>query len=237
MKSDYKDYTDELKRKFAAEGLQSLEVCEILELIFAFTVGKSSDTRALAERLAEHFHNSLSGVLDAPFSELMGIRGMNENTAVLLKLMPELFKVYNSEMMGCGVVMKTAKQFGNYFMPKYIGVKNELAYVACLDKNYRLRHCELLGCGDFATVNINQRSIIGALLKSDARYIVLSHNHTNGLAVPSEKDIIATERIYEIANFVGVELLDHIIVADNDFVSMRVNCRQSWMKPKNDGEV
>lgn len=232
MQSDYKNYTDGLKHKFDAEGLKSFRICEILELIFACTVGKSNDMRELAERLTEYFHNSLSAIMNASFSELMSIDGMNDNTAALLKLLPELFKIYNAEMMGCGVVMKTAKQFGNYFIPKYIGVKNEVAYAACLDKNYRLKHCELLGYGDFSTVNINSRSIISVLIKNEAKYLVLSHNHTNGIAVPSEKDIVATETIRETANFVGVELLDHIIVADNDFVSMRTDCKWNEIKNK-----
>ena len=67
---------------------------------------------------------------------------------------------------------------------------------------------------------VSSRSVVETALRFNAAHVVLAHNHPNGVALPSEEDLHTTDRLYNALAGVTVHLVDHIIVADNDYVSM-----------------
>ena len=67
---------------------------------------------------------------------------------------------------------------------------------------------------------LNLRRLVENALLASASAVILSHNHPSGIALPSTEDYVTTERVQEALRMVGVTLVDHIIVADDDFVSM-----------------
>jgi len=80
--------------------------------------------------------------------------------------------------------------------------------------------CRAIEEGDVNSTRVSIRKIVDVALTEKASSVVLAHNHTSGVAVPSEDDVLATYRIAGALQFVDVVLLDHVVVADNDFVSM-----------------
>ena len=71
-----------------------------------------------------------------------------------------------------------------------------------------------------SSANLNIRRVVELALLTSASAVVLAHNHPSGVALPSEEDQIATQQVREALATIGVVMVDHIIVADNDFVSM-----------------
>ena len=90
----------------------------------------------------------------------------------------------------------------------------------CLDTKGTLLSFEFLCEGDITSVGLSQRALAKEALKTNATAVVLCHNHPNGIAVPSDSDISLTEQSAKTLSNIGVQLIDHIIVADTDFVSM-----------------
>ena len=90
----------------------------------------------------------------------------------------------------------------------------------CLDAKGVLLSFDFLSEGDISSVGMSSRELAKAVLKSNATAAVLCHNHPNGIALPSDSDVLLTKQAAETLSNIGVQLIDHIIVCDTDFVSM-----------------
>ena len=105
-------------------------------------------------------------------------------------------------------------------MELFAGEKNETVYQLCLDRKGKLLVCKRLGEGGVNSALLDIRKIMENAILSSASGVILSHNHPSGIALPSADDYAATDSVKQALATIGVELVDHIIVADNDYVSM-----------------
>ena len=96
----------------------------------------------------------------------------------------------------------------------------ETVFLLCLDAKCKVLCCKEVGEGSVNSAAISVRRIVEVALASNATTVVLAHNHPSGLAIPSEEDIPTTRRVAAALNTVEIILADHIVVADDDFVSM-----------------
>ena len=99
--------------------------------------------------------------------------------------------------------------------------RNEVMYQLCLDAKGRLLKRFKINEGNSGGVDFDVRKIAVNALSSNAVSVVLAHNHPSGLALPSQEDCAGTEEVREALAAIGVALADHIIVADNDYISFR----------------
>ena len=120
-------------------------------------------------------------------------------------------------------ILSDTEQAGAYFLDLFLGEREEKLYEACLDAKGRLLACHLVAEGDTESVQLNMRKIVENALKCGASSVLLAHNHPSGVALPSPADNATTLSVFDALRTVGVELADHIIVADDDFVSLRHN--------------
>ncbi len=204
--------------RFLTDGLDGFAEHNILELLLFFAL-PLKDTNPLAHQLMERF-GSLSGVLDASYEELCRVPGVGHNTATLLKLMPPLFRRYQMSRTATDTCLDTIEKAGNYLMPRFLGQKNEIVYLLCLDAKCKILCCRALFEGTVNVAQINTRRVVETALNFNASSVILAHNHLSGIALPSPEDEETTLILYEALSAVGVRLVDHIIVADEDFVSL-----------------
>ena len=196
--------------RFLEEGLDSFEEHNVLELLLFLSV--------LAHRLIDAF-GSLAGVLEAPYSELLQIEGVGENTAALIKLMPEMARAYLSRERE-EICLDSTEKAGRYLLPRFIGRREETVFLVCVDAKCRVLSCGMLHRGSVNASEVNLRKIIAAALNYDAAGVILAHNHPGGVALPSPEDLDTTRRVRSVLEAMGVQLMDHIIVADGDYVSL-----------------
>ena len=102
-------------------------------------------------------------------------------------------------------------------------MKQEELYEACLDAKGKLLTCCRVAEGSVDSVSVNVRRIVENALRFGASNVILSHNHPSGVALPSGEDERMTLAVWDALHTVDIELVDHIIVADGDFVSLRLN--------------
>lgn len=95
-----------------------------------------------------------------------------------------------------------------------------MVYLLCLDRKGKLLSCKRMGEGGIASAGLDIRKLLETALLTSASAVILSHNHPSGVALPSADDFTATERAKTALESIGVQLADHIVVADGDFVSM-----------------
>ncbi len=184
-----------LRKRFLDHGLENFADHEVLELLLCFCIPRV-DVNPLAHRLIDQF-GGLEEVLCAPAEELGQVKGVGEQAVTLLRLIyPAYHKARFSGNSRPQILNSTAKA-GNYLLSLFAGVREERMYQLCLDAKGKLLQCRLLSA------------------------VVLSHNHPSGVALPSREDMTTTRLAADALRTVDVQLIDHIIVADEDFVSMR----------------
>lgn len=191
---------------------------KILELLLFYCVGRV-DTNPIAHELIAKY-GSVAGVLDAPVEELAAFKGLSERSAVLLKLIMPIAQRYIYDKQEQKPTFCSLEGIGKYMLANFLGETREKVGVMCLDTKGSLLSFEFLGEGDIASVGLSQRALAKEALKTNATAVVLCHNHPNGIAVPSDSDVSLTEQSAKTLSNIGVQLIDHIIVADTDFVSM-----------------
>ena len=152
--------------------------------------------------------------------ELVQVPGVKETTAALLKLIPAMARRYLIEKTSADEVVDTPAAAGRFFIPYFLGAREERLYALHLDARRRPLGCQELSRGVINSVEINARLIASAALGKNACYVLLAHNHLSGVALPSAEDECSTKRLRAALQLVGVTLTDHVIVAGCHYVSM-----------------
>ena len=212
-----------LRSRFLAHGLDALQDHEVLELLL-FYAQPRKDTNALARVLLKHF-GSIAAVLEAPLAELKAIGGIGENAAILLRLITPLSRRYLLSRTEKSVCLTSSQACGEYLLPYFFGATEELVYLLCLDAKCKVLACRLLQAGSVNSAAVPLRNAAEIAMACNASAVILAHNHTSGLALPSRADIEVTEQLRAALDPLEIQLVDHIIVADDEFVSMMDSSR------------
>ena len=214
----HEGHRERLRARFMRDGLDSFEPHNVLEMLLFYSIPRK-DTNEAAHLLMERF-GSLSGVLDAPYEELVKIKGVSENTACLLKFITPLCRYYNTDKTERRFKATSTEAIGKYLMDRYVGITEETVSILGVDNICRVTGFEVLGKGGVNAVGFSSRNVMEAVLRMRATNVILCHNHPGGLALPSQQDMLSTVRIRDLLNTIGVRLLDHIILVEGDFISM-----------------
>lgn len=207
------------REQFIRHGLDAFADHEVLELLLYYAIPRQ-DTNTIAHALITRF-GSLEKVLAAPAEELEKIPGIGRNAAVLLCLVPEVVRRARLSSAAGETVLDTSERIGTYFVELFTAQSREVMYQLCLDAKGRLLCCCKLSEGDASSVGLNLRRLVENALRSGAVLVALAHNHPSGLPFPSPEDRAATIQARDALDTMGIRLVDHIIVADDDFISMR----------------
>ena len=216
--SIHKGHRERLKMRFLEEGLDNFSDIQVLELLLFYVIPRR-DTNPIAHALLNRF-GSLTQVLEAEVEELKKVEGIGQETAVFLHLLPSVGRYYLVDKTVQCRILRTIDQCGEYLLPFFFGRKVETVFLLCLDAKCKVLCCKEVGEGSVNSAGISIRKIVETALGSNATSVVLAHNHPSGVAVPSIEDAQTTYRIAAALRAVDVHLVDHIVVADGDYVSM-----------------
>lgn len=217
----HKGHRQRMKTRFLEHGADSLDDHQLLELLLFFALPRV-DTNPLAHELLERF-GSIDAVLDASPDELKSVSGLGGNAAALLKLIPAVGRRYLTAKNSVGSILASTEEAGRFLLPRFLGRRDETVMLVCLDTKMKAVSCRTIASGDVSAAHISVRKVVEQALAQNAPFVLLAHNHVNGLALPSAEDVATTRRLEEALALVGVTLVDHIIVAGDDFVSLREN--------------
>lgn len=217
----HKGHRMRLKEHFLADGIDSFELHNALELLLFYALPRM-DTNVIAHNLINTF-GSISAVFDAPFKELIKVDMVSENAATLLKLIPSMARVYLTDKHSDVRVFDNPKVIGEYFIDRFIGYTNEIVYLMLLDSSLQLIACEKISEGSVSTAGISIRTVVDLVVKHNACAVVLAHNHPRGIAVPSADDLAVTSRMKLAMKTLEIRFVDHIIVSQNDYVALIAN--------------
>jgi DNA repair protein RadC len=207
-----------VKELFLKTGLDSFSSHAVLELLLYYAIPRK-DTNTIAHELIRRF-GSLAGVFDAPMEELLKVKGIGKSAAVLIKMVPQLCRLYEENLDSGKTVICSYDDAGKYFSKKFIGRQNEVVMLMLLDSRNRILYCDTVSEGSATTANIYIKTVVRLAVRYNAVYAVLAHNHPSGECLPSKQDLDTTRWVYSALQTVEVQMIDHIIVSGNDYFSM-----------------
>ena len=199
-------------------GLDDFAPHNVLEFLLFYSIPRG-DTNPIAHRLIDAF-GSLSGVLDATPEELMKVSGVGESTAILISMIPQMARKYLEDKADAVNVVGGCGDIGAYLLPKFVGRTNEALMMVSIDNKNKVISCSVVAEGTVDSAKVSRRKVMEEAMKVKATRVILAHNHPRGVAVPSAEDVAMTREIGRLFAQVGIELVDHIIIADDDYVSM-----------------
>lgn len=211
-------HRERMRERFRKDGLTNFAPHEVLEILLYYCVPRH-DTNAIGHKLIKRF-KTLNGVFHAPVKELEKIEGIGPGTAEYLKLVGELCQYAGHEQDVINEFLCADTDYNRYFRSLFTGKKNELLYLLCLDAKCMVIDHFLIAEGSVNYVNLPVRKIVDIAITANAASVVLAHNHPGGFALPSGDDIQATINLGKILKAVDVTLVDHLIFAQGDSISM-----------------
>jgi len=218
---DYIEHRKRLREKFLKAGAEGFHDYELLELLLTFAIPRV-DVKPAAKALMKRF-GTLNAVLDATQSELQSVSGMGPASAVLIRLVKELFSAYLAERMEGKDVLSSPLAVVDFARVKLAGLPHEAFMVIYLNVKNRVIDHEVLQEGTVDRAIVYPREIIKAALTHKATGLLLSHNHPSGDPEPSQEDKHLTRSVIEAARTVEIKVLDHIIVGKNGYFSFQEN--------------
>lgn len=215
----HEGHRERIRRKFISYGLDNFEDHEILEIMLFYAIPRR-DTNEIAHRLINTF-GSIPAIFDAPLNLLKEVEGVGESAAVFIKLMPEITRVYSERKFSAPNCSLEVKNLSDKLSLKFIGRTIEAVAVMLFDAKGKIIYDGIVNKGSVNAVEMYSRKIIELVVLYNACSLILAHNHPSGVAVPSQADIDSTRSLSRVLRNMRVTLLDHIIVADDDYISMR----------------
>ena len=212
-------HRNRLKNRFLNEGLTNFEDHNVLELLLFYSIPRS-DTNEIAHELLNKF-GSLHGVFEAGMEDLMSVNGISRHSAVLIKMIPELFVVYGRDKVRDIQKINSSDDAKQFFIPRFYGKVREEVQLVLLDDKMNIIKWVKIYEGSVNSANVPIRKIVEIAIENRATNVIIAHNHPTGLILPSKDDLRATAKVREALALVDIKLLDHVIVSDNEAASLK----------------
>lgn len=203
--------------KLPPVGLSDLEVLCVL-----LTGGTGALPAAQVGRELMDRFGSLSGVLREPPSSLTSVRGVGGRLASRLAAAREIARrLWMLDRRAPKLYLTGPEDVADMFMREMAVLDREHFRAILLNTKNRILGVRTISIGSLNASIVHAREVFKAAVAESAQAIVLVHNHPSGLPEPSSEDIAVTERLAEAGRILGIEVLDHIVLGSQGFVSLK----------------
>ncbi len=200
-------------------GAEALSDAELVALLLR-TGARHGAAGALAERLLER-HGGLRGLAAALPGEPAGVAGIGRAKRASLVAALELGRRVASRRLEAGDAVRSPADVHRHFHPRLRDAPHERFLVLLLDGRHRVRREVLTSLGTLTASLVHPREVFRPALREGAAALILVHNHPSGDPTPSAEDRQVTRRLVEAGELLGVPVLDHVVVAERGYVSLR----------------
>ncbi len=210
---------DRPREKMLQKGAAALSDAELLGILIA-TGTRERSAIALARDVLALSGNNLHELGRLSVQQLQQVKGIGRAKAITISAALELGRRRQTGDTAPRLVIKTSRDAANIVIPLLRDLNHETLCVLYLNNSNKFTRHELVSTGGLSATVIDKRVILKNCLLHNAPKIILAHNHPSGAKDPSKADIDMTRDLKTAAALMDIQLLDHIIVAGTDFVSL-----------------
>ena len=216
--------------KMQMYGSENLSNSELLAIIIKTGTNEKTSIELAQEilKLGSKEKNNIQFLQDISIEEFMKIKGIGKVKAIQLKAVCELTRRISRPIENVNIKIKTSIDVANLLMNELKFEKREKVKVLILNtKNILLKIIDVSYGGTNLAV-IAPKDILAEPIKMGAPKIILVHNHPSGDPRPSNQDINLTKTVYKAGEMLGIQLLDHIVIGNEQYESIFLN-RKDWI--------
>lgn len=210
---------DRPRERLIQHGAQSLSNQELIAILLR-TGTKEESVLHLANRVLVYFEQ-LHELKHATIEEVVSIKGIGEVKATQLLAAVELGRRLSQKQSNDRFTIRSPHDAAAYLMPDMTSLQQEHFVVLFLNVKNQIIHKQTIFIGSLNASIVHPREIFREAVKRSAASIICAHNHPSGNPTPSPEDIDVTKRLQEAGYIIGIDLIDHVIIGDHQFVSMK----------------
>ena len=210
---------DRPRERLAALGGEALSDIELLSIILG-SGGKNESVFELSAKILSGL-KGFKGLYKTDYSRLISIKNIGKAKASSIKASCEIAKRIFTEKETTKININKPKDVYETVKRFFFNKEKEHLYLLALDSRNKLISIDLISIGTVNETLVHPREIFKSALEKNAVSIILVHNHPSGDANPSQDDIKITERIHKAGMNIGIALLDHLIVTNTSWVSLK----------------
>lgn len=224
-----KDWPEEERprERLLRHGAGGMSEAQLLAIILR-TGGQGKSAMDMAIELIVKF-GGLKNMAQASIAEYCSVKGLGKAKAAQIKAALELGRRLLGDAGGKGPIFSSGQDVYSYFYPRFSGLKKEVFHCALLDVKNRLIRDARISEGTLTSSLIHPRESFREAIRESAASVIFVHNHPSGDPSPSRDDILITGRLESAGETVGIRVLDHIIIGDGQYASMR---EKGYLKDK-----
>lgn len=203
-------------------GPEMLSEAELLAIIIKNGTKEKTAIQVAQEVLScDYESKGISFLRDFSIEQIASIRGIGKVKAIQLKALGEIATRLSCRAETKKAKINTPEDARNLVMAEMKDLKYEVIKTILLDTQNQVLRVVTNSVGALNSVSIEGRDLFKEPIKSSAAKVILVHNHPSGNVMPSKNDINFTQKMYEIGNMLGIEIIDHIIIGGRDFCSLK----------------
>lgn len=211
--------------KFQRYGIEKLTDSDLLAILLR-TGTKDMNVKELAQYLLNQAKTgmektSLLYLNDLSYEQLQQIKGIGRIKAMQIQAVLELSKRMVQERYQLGIKVDKPHILADYFMEELRHKKNECFIVVFLSAKCKLLGHDVISKGSLTASIVHPREVYKSAIQKSAHSIIVLHNHPSGDPTPSKEDLQITLRLKSAGEVVGIPLLDHIIIGDGIYKSLK----------------
>ncbi|WP_442595243.1 RadC family protein [Neobacillus sp. D3-1R] len=207
------------RERFVSNGPQSLSNHELVALLLRTGTSQESVLQ-LSNRLLTHFEG-LRQLKAATLEEMTAIKGIGQAKAIQVLAAVELGRRISNLAYDDRYVIRSPEDGAKYVMNDMRFLTQEHFVCLYLNTKNQVMHKQTIFIGSLNASIVHPREVYKEALKRSAASVICVHNHPSGDPTPSREDIEVTKRLVEVGKIIGIELLDHLIIGENKFVSLK----------------
>ncbi len=207
------------RERFMKQGPESLANHELIALLIQ-TGSKNESVLTLANKLLIHF-DGLRLLKDASLDELKAIKGIGTAKAIQLMAAIELGRRVSNLEFTDRYCIRSPEDAAKYMMNDMKFLSQEHFICLYLNTKNQVMHKQVVFIGSLNASIVHPREVFKEAFRRSAASIICLHNHPSGDPSPSREDIEVTKRLVECGKIIGIDLLDHIIMGENKFISLK----------------
>lgn len=210
---------DKPREKIEKFGIENLTDSELLAVILR-SGGSDNSVLELSQELINKF-GDLKTLVQQDIQTLINFKNIGKAKASCIRALGEIALRIQQRFDEEKIVIKDPFKAFEYIKRDFFGKNKEYLYVICLDARHKVISKSIVSIGILNETLAHPREIFHLAISKNAESIILIHNHPSQDPTPSKEDVQVTERIIKAGIILGITVIDHLVVCDHDFRSIK----------------